>query len=354
MAHAFLEKVKGLKWRASFSQVWFTLGLLVMAVFVLSLLFFYLAPRENQLVRGITSIMPYPIVMVGGGSITERSLAQNMSSVRRFYENQDFTGMGLRVDFTTDEGQKRLQVREREVLNKMIEDKAIEKIAKNRGLEISDGEVKEDIKERMESYGTGTAVVANLERLYGWSLKDFADKVVKPALYQQKLIAVYKEEANQKEAREKIELAEKELAAGTTFGEIAKKYSEGNTAETGGELGWFQLIDLAPELQDIVKGAPLNTPTVIQESSLGYHLILVHETKDEQGTTLYRLSQVFVKKTTFSEWLTSEMRKISVYVWSPFYKWNNETAEVNFSSESWQQYEQSVYENNTDDALFTN
>jgi peptidyl-prolyl cis-trans isomerase C len=354
MIHSLLEKVKGFKWQISFSQAWFTLGLIIMVTFVLSLLFFYLAPRENSLVRSVTGTLPYPIVMIGSSSITERSLAQNMASVRKFYENQNFAGMGLRVDFTTDEGKKRLQVREREVLNKMIEDQAIEKIARNRDLEITDAEVKQDIKDRMDSYGTGTEVVENLERLYGWSLKDFADKVVKPSLYQQKLISVYEQEANQKQSREKIELAEKELASGAAFADVAKKYSGGNTAEAGGELGWFQLIDLAPELQSTVKNAAVNTPTAIQESSLGYHLVLVHETKDEQGTMLYRLSQIFVKKLTFSEWLTGEMQKLSIYIWSPFYKWNSETAEVNFSSEFWQQYEQSVYESNTDDALFTN
>jgi hypothetical protein len=313
-----------------------------------------LAPRQNTWVRNITGTLPYPIVIVGSTGITERGLAQNMTSVRKFYENQDFAGMGLRVDFSTDEGKKRLRVKEREVLNKMIEDKAIAKIVQNRGITITDTEVKQDIKDRMDSYGTGTEVVENLERLYGWSLKDFADKVVQPALYQQKLIEVYEQEADQKEAKNKIELAEKDLAGGLVFMEVAKKYSEGNTGQAGGELGWFQLIDLAPELQNIVKSTTLNTPSAIQESTLGYHLILVHEIKEEEGTTLYRVSQVFVKKTTFSEWLTSEIQKTSVYVWSPFYKWNTESAQVEFAEEAWQQYEQAVYENTTDDALFIN
>lgn len=334
-------------------RLFYGVGILAL-LFLASLVFFYTAPREVPAVRRVTQSFPYPIVWVDGAGITEYALAKNMTSVRRFYENQDFSSLGLRVDFSSDEGQKRLQVREREVLNKMVEDEAFKAIAEKRNITVTEEEVKQDIKTRIDTYGTGSEVETNLRRLYGWGIKDFAEKVVMPALYQAKLQEIYQADVDQKTAREKIEAAEKELVAGTAFTDVARKYSEGNTGANGGSLGWFQLMDLAPELQETVRTAPLGKATVIEESSLGYHIILVEETKVESETSLYRLSQVFVKKISFSTWLTGEMQQLSIFVWSPFYRWNESRAQVDFREESWQQYEQSVYENAAEDALFVN
>ncbi len=334
-------------------RLFYGIGIFVL-LFLASIIFFYTAPRDVELVRTATKTFPYPIVWVNGTFITEYALARNMESVKRFYENQDFSSLGLRVDFSTEEGQKRLHVREREVLNKMVEDASFRALAKKRNISVTEEEVKEDIKTRIDTYGTGSEVEKNLERLYGWSLKDFAEHVVTPAIYQRKLQEVYEEEIDQKTAREKIEAAEKELASGSSFSDVARKYSEGNTGQNGGGLGWFQLTDLAPELQEIVKTAPLGKATPIVESGLGYHIVLVEETKADGEVQLYRLSQIFVKKISFSTWLTQEMQNLSIAVWSPFYRWNHERAQVDFRDEAWQQYEQSVYENSAQDALFVN
>lgn len=322
-------------------------------VLALSIIFFYNAPREHKVLGKITRTFPYPIVWVNAEPITERELAENMDSVRRFYENQDFSDLGLRVDFTTEEGQKRLKVREREVLNKMVEDLSFKAIAEKRGITLSEEEVKQDIKNRIDAYGTGAEVERNLSTLYDWSVKDFAEKVVTPALYQERLEAIFEKEVDQSQAKNKIENAERELA-GANFQDVARKYSEGSANQNGGSLGWFQLTDLAPELQSTVQNAPIGQPSAIVESSLGYHIILVEETKNENDIMLYRLSQVFTRKTSFSTWLTSEMQNLNILVWSPFYSWNEGQAQVDFQDESWQQFEQSVYENSAQDALFVN
>ncbi len=327
-------------------------GILVLVLFFVSIVFFYVAPRERPLVQSITNSMPYPIVFIGSTTITQRDLATNMISVRRFYENQDFSSLGLRVDFDSEEGQRRLQVREREVLNKMIEDEAVRQIAKEKGIIVSEEDVKNDLKNRIDEYGTGSEVTANLERLYGWSLKDFARKVVTPALYQDKLSELYAREVKQDEAVAKITTAEQALKAGKSFADVAKESSFGSTAGTGGELGWFQEQDVAPELQSAVKNASVGQPTAVLESVLGFHILLVNEVKEDSGVKLYRLSQIFAPKTTYARWLTDEMRKISVHVASPMYRWNHEKAEIEFANESWQNVEQELYKNATGDALF--
>ncbi len=51
----------------------------------------------------------------------------------------------------------------------------------------------------------------------------------------------------------RIESVEKELGEGTEFAEVAKKYSDGNKAESGGDWGWVDLENLRKELQSAIE-----------------------------------------------------------------------------------------------------
>lgn len=329
------------------------IGGVILLAFLASIILFYAGSRQVTWVRSITRYLPYPIVIINTTHwITEPELSANMDSVKQFYQNQDFSSLGLRVDFSTDEGKKRLNVREREVLNKMIEDRAFEQIAHKNGITVTEDEVKDNIKQKVEQYGTSDQVVQSLNKLYGWSLKDFADKIVTPALYQQKLQDLYNQQVDTAPLKARIGEAEKALAGGENFSDVAKRYSEGSTSDTGGELGWFQKSDLIPDLQSAVDNGSVGKVSPIIESPLGFHIILIEDTKKEDGATLYRLRQIFVKKTTFSDWLTEQMQGLSIHVWSPQYRWNHDQAEVEFRDQNLQSFEQQLYQNKDQDALF--
>jgi len=108
-------------------------------------------------------------------------------SIRRFYENQDFSSLGLRFDFNTDDGKKRLKIREKELINKMIEDSAVEILAQERGINISKKTVKDNVDRKMDEYGNREIVGENLDNLYDWTIDDFKDKIVRPSLYKDAL-----------------------------------------------------------------------------------------------------------------------------------------------------------------------
>ena len=93
----------------------------------------YLAGFNNKLTDRIARALHFPAVVINyGESISLKDLDENLSSERRFYENQDFSKVGMRIDFTTSDGQKRLQIIEKGLLNKLVEDKAVEILAKKR------------------------------------------------------------------------------------------------------------------------------------------------------------------------------------------------------------------------------
>jgi len=341
--------MKKIKW----PTVWYGLLALGVVLFAASLPAVYFLPRSSA-VQSMVERMPYPVVVVGyRGVVTFRELAQNVQSIRRFYENQDFSKVGLRVDFSTDDGKRRLKVREKEVLNKMVEDESIMLLAKERGIFVSAEMARQGVARKLEEYGNGDKVTKDLERLYGWTLADFEEKVVLPGLYEEKLNESFLKEVDPVSgAKGKIEKAAEALRRGTAFTEVVKQYSEGQTAGAGGDLGWFALGDLAPELRSPVASQKVGIPGNAIESSLGFHILLVEESKKEKSGQLYRLKQIFTRKTTFADWLSEHMKDIPVWTLSPEYRYSKETARVEFKDSAWQQYEEELYKKASGDASF--
>jgi len=295
-----------------------------------------------------------PMVIVDGNqTISFREVAGNLAAIRRFYENQDFSEVGLRVDFSSEDGKKRLKVREKELLNKMIEDHAIESLARERGVVVTDEMVDQGVKRKLDEFGSTDKVATDLERLYGWSIDDFKEKIVRGALYEDELKKIFERE-NDTETQVKMKIGEAEtsLAKGAAFDQVASAYSDGRTAQDGGKLGWFALEDLAPELRKGVESQRVGVPGGAIESSLGFHIISVDAVKEEDGKKRYQLRQIFVKKPAFSEWLSEQMRQMGVWVFDDEYDWNTETARLEFRSEALKNFEADLIRNKTGDAAF--
>lgn len=343
----FLKKIK-------ISTFVYAALITVVFIFAASLTMVYVFPQSSMLSVRLRNPLPYPAVVVGYRNwITYRSLTENMSAVKRFYEAQDFSQVGLRVDFSTDDGQKRFKVREKEVLNKMIEDSAIKILAKERGITVSREEAVQAISRKLQEYGSGEEVKNDLDRLYGWTLDDFQEKVVIPGLYQEKLQESFAQEVDAVSAgKKKIGLAQEALRNKQSFADTAKQYSEGNTAQSGGALGWFALQDLAPELRESVSVQKVGVPGDVVESELGFHIVLVEAVKEEDQKKLYQLSQIFTSKITFGDWLSEQIARMSIIVLSSEYQYNKETARVEFESQEMRDFEKELFEKVDGDAAF--
>ncbi len=329
-------------------------GIAVLLIVLLCLVG-YVAPEGNRFGEITRATLPLPLVVDGFRSvITTKDVIENVQSVRRFYETQDFSRYGLRIDFSTTDGKKRLLVREKEVLNKMFEDLVIIKLAHDQGINITKEAAHDGVRRKLEEYG-GTAenVEANLNRLYGWTMQDFEEKVVLPDLYEEKLIAVYdKEDAHASQAEQRIREARQALDSGMSFDQVVLQYSDGRTKEIGGDLGWFLLKNLSKNLQPSVAKQKVGIVGDVIESEIGFHIILVEGTKQEGEQTFYRLKQVFVKKKTAADWLTERMRASPPIILSREYVWDAETARIEFQKSDMKQFEQELFEENQKNTSF--
>jgi parvulin-like peptidyl-prolyl isomerase len=332
----------------------YTLAGIIVAYILIIAVLIYGFGMNNKIIAATTRIIPYPAAIIGNNKfVTISEINNDLQAVKNFYEVQDFSKLGLRVDFSTDEGQKRLKIREKQLLNKMIENKVIEILSKERSINITDEMVDQSVKRKMDEYGTEQSASDNLKRLYGWTLEDFKNKVVKPSLYAEALeksVLEQNQESFSAEAKEKINKAKQELDAKNDFTEVAKKYSEGQTAGTGGDLGWFTKEQLVGPVADTVFSLKKGEISSIVESELGYHIVKLEDKKTENGSDLVKISQIFARKKTFADWLDEKIKQSKVYLTMKNYYWNKEKGVAEFRDENLKNFEKSLLENNAGDA----
>ncbi|NTW45617.1 MAG: hypothetical protein HGB18_01000 [Candidatus Moranbacteria bacterium] len=349
----FMERVREY-WESFRVGSWFLgTGSAVLVLLVIGLLSCYVAPRSWALTSFVSDRLPFPLATVGASPAASfRSVAEDLASVRRFYESQDFSSVGLRVDFTTEDGKKRLMVREREIINRAIENEAIRRIARREGIAISDDEVEKAVSDQLNTEGNDVQdVERRLKTLYGWNISEFTGKVVKPALYEEELRKRFESDTSRfSDARAKAENAEKRLRDGRDFADVAEEFSDGRTARDGGDMGWFSYDDLDVSLRDAAGNQAVGKPGDVVESGLGFHILLVKDRKAESGKDLVQLAQIFVPKQTFGDWLADEMRMMPVRVLSPSYEWDRDAARVEFRDRSMREFEANLARNSEGDA----
>jgi hypothetical protein len=235
----------------------------------------------------------------------------------------------------------------------MAEDKVIQMLADERHISIPQNVVNEAVTKKIATIGNNSDDVAKqLDRLYGWTMSDFETKIVQPEMYRDALSKAYEQNTDTSSHAKKImESAASELKQGTPFEEVAKKYSEGQTARDGGELGWIATSTLTPEIASAIKDQKINRVTGdITESALGFHIVMVEERKQENNQEVVRLKQIFAKKATFDDWLTVQMKQMNVTILFKGYMWDKDTARIEFKQPEMKSFEENILKNSQGDA----
>ncbi|MFA6973612.1 MAG: peptidylprolyl isomerase [Parcubacteria group bacterium] len=330
----------------------YALAVVVLGLLALFAIAIYGFGADNQLTKKAARIFPYPAaVMDGVHIISLNNLEENVVAVKRFYENQDFGSVGLKVDFATADGRKRLKIKERDLLTKMIENRIVEMLANKQGIVLTKQAVDQEVNKRIAEFGSGTDLTDNLQRLYGWSLEDFKERIVQPDMYKTMLAEKVRQNGTSgAQAKTKIDQAALDLKAKKDFSEVAKKYSEGESAGSGGELGWFSADQMLPEIATVAFNMKKGGTSDVIESSLGYHIIQVEDIKIEDEVNKLKLRQIFVRTQNFSDWLLEQEKNIKIWIPLKDFKWNKEAGVVEFTNNDLQQFESELDKNSPDEA----
>ncbi|HOW60308.1 MAG TPA: peptidylprolyl isomerase [Candidatus Moranbacteria bacterium] len=289
----------------------------------------------------VSSIIPFPAAIINYTHLVYiKDVEKDLASIERFYKSYNFSDEGLRIDFTTSDGKKRLQIKKREILDKLIEDKIIEVLANKKGIRLSQADVDNVINQTLNEYGTANDIKSDLLNSYGWSMEDFKKFVVMPNAYKAALSSyVSNNELDVSIAKTKIEEAQKQLIKGTDFAQVVKEYSVGASKENGGELGWVKKSQLLPELQDILFGSKNIEKNSILETSIGFHIIEIKDKKKDNGEDMIEIRQIFVAKDTFADWLENQKKNLHIFIPLSGFAWDSSAGSVDFKSEEMRNFE---------------
>jgi peptidyl-prolyl cis-trans isomerase C len=205
------------------------------------------------------------------------------------------------------------------LIRKLVEEELIAQKAKAEGVTVEASEIDAKLAEHKARFGSDKAFQSFLERTQQ-SEADVKDDLTKNLL-RDKLFAKllqgqepteddakkYYEENKDKykqkeqinaqhilfktdkntpdaEKKKKLEQAKKvfaEAKKGADFGELAKKYSEGPTAQRGGDLGTFSRGRMVKQFEDAAFAAKKGDIIGPVETQFGYHIIKINEKTPE-------------------------------------------------------------------------
>jgi peptidyl-prolyl cis-trans isomerase SurA len=123
------------------------------------------------------------------------------------------------------------------------------------------------------------------------------------------------------QARAKAEEALAKLRSGADFAEVAKAYSEGPTAQTGGLLGTMRRGEMAPEIEEQAFTLPVGQVSGIIQTNTGLNIIKVESRKDDPLVPVDEvrdkirealLDEKFAAKQ--KEWVEDLKRKASIQI----------------------------------------
>lgn len=223
------------------------------------------------------------------------------------------------------------------VLDKLIEKKLMVQEAKKLGIQVSDQDVDAAVqrvltnnKATMEQFRKELAAMGMTEKQYREELRDqiLSSKLInyevrtKVVITEEKILDYYDTHYTEKtgggayhlqqigciwgtarpdgsvptqeEAKDKIQKIYALAKKGKDFQELARQHSELPTAADGGELGEFQLEDMAPYIKNAVANLPSGTLSSIVETGNGYLFFKV--VSSEQGSIVAKASYESVKE----------------------------------------------------------
>ena len=88
------------------------------------------------------------------------------------------------------------------------------------------------------------------------------------------------DEATQQAARAKAEQARERAVAGEDFSELAKELSEGPSASSGGDLGFFTKEQMVPQFSEAAFALAPGEISPVVQTQFGYHVIKVEDHRD--------------------------------------------------------------------------
>ena len=265
----------------------------------------YKSRMDNKLTQTMEKIFPYPAAMVGSNLITMNDLSKEVGYIKYFYAK-------TAPDQTPDSS-----LIEKQVVDRLIQEKVIEKLSRENGVSVSKKEVDDQYKKIADENGGEDKVKQILSDLYGLDTNTFKH-LIRAQLLQQKLQDKFEKDLQlqakvrhilvkvapdapaeaKAAAQAKAQGLLDQIKAGADFSELAKTNSEDEaSAGQGGELPFFSKGQNVKEFETAAFSLNPGEVSDLVQTQYGFHIIKMEEKRGSINMT-------------FDEWLADAEKKM--------------------------------------------
>lgn len=275
--------------------------LIYLAIFLILIIlvfesFLIIKRPEATAVEKITAYIPFPVAFVNFEMITYHQWLVQIKSLNEFYQSQ---GLNIEnLNFLPIE-----QSRPR-VLERLIDEKLHEQFARQLDVKITSEEVDNETQRLFDLFGEEN-FTEQIKNKYQWDIKEFQNFILKPLLLKNKLSLFLLDHPKNQEAKNLADKIINDLKAkNDTFENLAKKYSQDESASKGGDIGYFDLKDMSPEIKQEIIGLKPGEITKIK-TKFGFHILRIDEILlDDNGSpTKVKISQILIKAVGLDEYI---------------------------------------------------
>jgi hypothetical protein len=282
------------------------LAIVVLAVFSVGI---YKYGWHGTATKVLTKALPYPAALVNNNLIRYSDFTDDLQTLNRFYSKlseRDPSGPAAPSD---------AEVR-KTVMDRLIQNEVLKELAVKYNLTVTDKDIDDEFsKLASQPTADNKSISDEIMDLYGWTVPQFKEKVLRPYLLQQKLAEVLqKDEELNKLAEDKAKEVLSKLKAGEDFVKLAAEYSaDPSNAQNGGDLGWFGKGVMVPEFEAAAFALKAGDTSDIVKTQFGFHIIKVDEVKTENDeVTQVKARHILIPLTNVDEYLKDAVEKASV------------------------------------------
>lgn len=296
------------------------IGLFIVAAASYGIIRVYFQGGTDKGTEIVASALRLPLAKVNGQIIYYTSYIEDSKAIRllRDYAKKYGGEMAGRTDEQLTD----------DVMNRLIDNIIAGDLAKKFNISVSQEDIDLVEKQLLSQFADQQTAEDQIKQRYGWTFKQYEEKVIKPYILQGKL---YEFITTGKQLRDdtiiRAQSVLDQIKRGASFEEMAKKYGEDGTAANGGDLGWFGKGEMVAQFEQAVfamKKGEFSQELV--ESPEGFHIIFVDDRKTEKekdnsgkmvDAEKIKARHIFFRSPSYEATISQEREKAAVnwYAW---------------------------------------
>lgn len=259
----------------------------------------------------VAHALPIPVATVNGNVIRYSDYLDDLTTVRRFFAKQ---AEQAAADGAPFEGPSEDELR-KGVLERLVQSEILAEEAVRFNLVADESEVNDEYAKIAAAEGSNPE--EKIQELYGWSVAQFKEKVMKPYILQTKLAtAIENDETLNASVKARAEEALGKAKGGADFAELAIEYSgDPSTAQEGGDLGWFERGVMVKEFEDAAFALNAGDTSELVKTRFGFHIIHSEEVEKDKKTgevTRVKARHILIPGPNVDEYLQSQTEKATI------------------------------------------